>query len=76
MGSLFGGKMELYWEVVSARNYLFDDRLAMMEMRGTLARLLWEFEVHLKDEGQDVPIYDHKSLSAGKLEVRLKRVER
>jgi hypothetical protein len=48
----------------------------MMEMRVTLARLLWEFEVHLKDEGQDVPVYDHKSLSAGKLEVRLERVER
>ena len=56
--------------------FIFDGRLAMMEMRVTLARLLWEFDVQLKDEGQEVPLYDHKSISAGKLEVRLKHIER
>ena len=50
--------------------------LAMMELRVTLARLLWEFDIQLKDEGQEVPEYDHRSVSAGKLEVRLKKVER
>ena len=54
----------------------FDGRLAMMEMRVTIARLLWEFDVQLKDEGQEVPLYDHKSISAGQLEVRLRWVER
>lgn len=46
-----------------------------MAMRVTLCRLIWEFDISLK-EGQTVPEYDHKRLSAGHLEVYLKKVQR
>lgn len=76
MGALFSGKMELHRQTVCTRDDEFDGRLAMMEMRVTIARLLWEFDVQLKDEGQEVPKYDHKSISAGQLDVRLNLVEK
>jgi cytochrome P450 len=57
-------------------NYELIFRLAMMEMRVTLSRLIWHYDVELKSAGQDVPTYDHLSLASGQLEVRLKKVER
>ena len=53
-----------------------DYRLAMMEMRLVITRLIWEFDLKLKDIGQEQPAYDHKSLSAGKLMVRVEKVKR
>ena len=66
--------MELYWETVHPMSYVAHDRLALLEMRVTLARLIWEYDVELNESGQVKPIYDHLSLSAGQWEVRLKRV--
>ena len=48
----------------------------MVEMRVTLARLIWHYDVKLKSAGQEVPIYDHLSIASGPLEVHLKKVER
>ena len=50
-------------------------RLALMEMRITLASLIWHYDLSLKP-GQGVPGYFHRSLSAGRLEVCLKKVVR
>jgi len=47
-----------------------DDSLALMEMRISLARLIWHFDITLKD-GQTEPAYDHITISAGKLAVRI-----
>ena len=52
-----------------------DFRLALMGMRVILTKLIWEYDVSLK-EGQDVPDYDHKCFMAGQLEVHLKKVQR
>ncbi len=51
-------------------------RLAMMEMRVTLSRLIWNYDISLKSVGQEVPTYEHRAVASGPLEVRLKRVER
>lgn len=48
----------------------------MMEMRVTLSRLIWSYDITLKSVGQEVPTYHHLSLASGPLEVRLTRVER
>jgi hypothetical protein len=48
----------------------------MMEMRVTLARLIWEYDIRLEREGQEEPTFSHKELAAGKLEVRLNKVLR
>ena len=45
-------------------------RLAMTEMRMSLARLIWQFDMELA-EGQDEPLYDHISISATKLVVKI-----
>jgi hypothetical protein len=42
-----------------------------MEMRCTLARLIWQYDITLKG-GQLEPAYDHITISAGKLYVALK----
>ena len=42
-----------------------------MEMRCTLARLVWHFDMVLK-EGQEEPAYDHITIAAGKLYVNLR----
>ncbi len=47
-----------------------DDSLAMMEMRLTLTRLIWHFDLALKDEIE--PAYDHNSLSAGQLLLKVR----
>lgn len=47
-----------------------------MEMRVTLARIIWHYDVELKSAGQEVPTYDHLSIASGQLEVRLNKVER
>jgi hypothetical protein len=41
-----------------------------MEMRCTLARLIWHYNIMLKG-GQLEPAYDHITISAGKLYVML-----
>ena len=51
-------------------------RLAMMEMRVTLAKLIWQFDVTLKTAGQEEPRFNHRAVAAGELEVRLRKVER
>jgi len=52
-----------------------DGRLALMEMRVVLARMLWEYEFELA-ENQRAPILNHVNLSAGELEMRIKKVDR
>jgi hypothetical protein len=42
-----------------------------MEMRVALARLIWNFEISLKEVGQAEPTFDHRSVAAGKLWIRL-----
>jgi cytochrome P450 len=49
--------------------------LAMMEMRVTLARLIWKFDLELKDIGQKEPEFHHKTLSAGSLMIRVKKLQ-
>jgi len=46
-----------------------------MTLRIALARLVWMYDFELKD-GQSVPGYFHRSLSAGPLEVKVKKIER
>jgi hypothetical protein len=48
-----------------------ESRLALMEMRCTLARLIWYYDIALM-EGQEEPAYDHITISAGKLYVTLR----
>jgi hypothetical protein len=48
----------------------------MMEMRVTLAKLIWQYDIKLKTVGQEEPTFDHRALAAGQLEVRLSKVER
>lgn len=64
-------KTELHWKTVSLTALPADGRLALMEMKCTLARLIWHFDIALK-EGQEEPAYDHITISAGKLQVRVK----
>lgn len=47
--------------------------LAMMVIRVTIAKLIWNYDIGLNSSE---PLYDHKSLSAGKLDVSLKLFER
>ena len=54
--------------------YPADGSLAMMEMRVTLTRLIWNFDLALKD-GQEEPTYDHKALSAGQLLLKVRRCQ-
>jgi len=53
-----------------------DCRLAMMELRVTLAKLIWQYDIKLKTVRQEQPTFDHRALAAGQLEVRLSKVER
>lgn len=48
----------------------------MMEMRVTLAKLIWQYDIRVKTEGQAEPAFFHRQVAAGKLEVRISRVER
>ena len=45
-----------------------------MEMRVALARLIWNFDISLKEVGQAEPTFDHRSVAAGKLWIRLRDV--
>jgi hypothetical protein len=47
----------------------------MMEMRVVLVRILWEYEFELA-ENQGAPILNHVNLSAGELEMRIRKVDR
>jgi len=49
-----------------------DRSLALMEMRCTLARLIWHFDLSPKEDNQSEPFYDHIRISAGKLEILVK----
>jgi len=71
-------QVELYRKIVPFWLYyrVSDHSLALVQMRVTLARLIWNYDVTLKSSGQLEPIYDHRSISAGKLEVCLRKVER
>ena len=51
-------------------------RIAMMQLRVTLARLIWSYDIVLKNPKQEVPWYSHKAFAAGPLEVRLSKVVR
>ena len=46
-----------------------------MEMRITICRLVWMFDIKLR-EGQGVPDLDHRALASGPLEVILTPVRR
>jgi hypothetical protein len=46
-----------------------------MEMRVVLARMLWEYEIELA-EGQGEPLLNHVNVSAGKLEMRIRKFDR
>jgi len=50
-------------------------RLGLMTLRIALAKLVWTYDFELK-EGQGAPSYCHRSLSAGSLELKVKKVER
>jgi hypothetical protein len=67
---------ELRWQAVDFLLVCVDIRLALMEMRVTLSKLIWHYDFTLKDVGQEVPAYNHLTISAGRLELRVKRVER
>jgi len=68
----------LCWQIVlkTVRLWGANCRLAMMEMRVTLARLVWQYDIRLKTEGQEEPAFFHRAVAAGQLEVRIRRVER
>jgi hypothetical protein len=68
-GIVLGSRIESF-------HFYADFSLALLEMRVTLVRLIWGFDVALRNLEQEEPTYDHLSLSAGHLKVRLKRVER
>lgn len=46
-----------------------------MEMRITICRIVWLFDVTLRG-GQGVPEYDHRAMASGPLEVILTPVTR
>ena len=48
----------------------------MMEMRITLAKLIWNYDLELAHEDQEEPTYDHRQISAGELKIRVKRAHR
>jgi hypothetical protein len=70
MGPFSERQMELYWKTVYVfcYPYLFFS-LAFMEMKKVLARLIWQYDISLQQEG--VPGYFHRSFSAGELYVGL-----
>jgi hypothetical protein len=70
--SIFRRKMELYRETVWSSDEWADFRLALMELRVVLARLIWNFDISLKEVGQAEPTFDHRSVAAGKLWLRLR----
>jgi len=41
-----------------------------------LAKLIWNFDISLKDPDGPEPTYDHKAFAAGKLMVRLVKILR
>ena len=51
-------------------------RIAMMQLRVTLARLIWSYDITLKNPKEQVPWYSHRAFEAGPLEVRLKKIVR
>jgi len=43
-----------------------------MEMRIVLASLIWHYDFEIA-EGMKKPVFNHKTISAGELEVRISR---
>lgn len=66
-GIVLGNRMSL--------SCVIEFRLALMEMRLTLSKLIWQYDMKLR-EGQGDPGFFHRSLSAGPLEIHLTRVDR
>ena len=77
LGTVSKREVELSRETVNQTplRVAAESRLALMEMRIALANLIWHYDLSLKP-GQGVPRYFHRSLSAGRLEVCLKKVVR
>ena len=51
-----------------------NSRLALMELRLVCCRLIWQFDMSLREKDQDVPAFHFTSISAGPLEIRVKPV--
>ena len=67
----------LYWKIVPPSQLeKADFRLALMEMRIALAKLIWQYDIVPKDMNQGEPKYDHKAVAAGQLEVQLIKIRR
>ena len=70
LDTVFDRKEGMYREIVFQFGILVNYiRLAMMEMRITLARLLWQFDFELMHEQQGVPEHFHRSAASGPLEL-------
>ena len=46
-----------------------------MEMRVAISNLIWHYDFQLVSEEQNVPAFNHRNLSAGRLELRVRRVK-
>jgi len=47
----------------------------MMEMRVAIAKLIWHYDFQLVSEEQNVPAFNHRDISAGQLELRVRHVK-
>ena len=65
-------KKSMYWTAVKHYTFGTDGRLALMEMRIVLASLIWHYDFEMT-EGMKKPVFNHKTISAGELEVRISR---
>jgi len=43
-----------------------------MEMRVSLAKLIWHYDFQLVNENEEVPAFNHRNLSSGRLELSAK----
>lgn len=62
----------MHWKTVVPKRIMVDSRLALMEMRVVLASLIWYYEFELV-EWKGRPELNHVSMSAGELELRIRR---
>jgi len=51
-----------------------DNSLALLELRLVLTRLIWQFDMELKEKDQAVPLFNFASISAGPLEIRMSNI--
>jgi hypothetical protein len=73
----FSRTVELYWKAVYPESSITKwSSLALLEMRVTLAKLVWHFDITLEEEGQTVPEYFHKQLASARFPVRVSPVPR